>query len=56
LYAKNVSNLALHVYQNGLNRPDVSDEIVKGCMITDNGAIVQETVRQGLVEKGAIPA
>ena len=56
LYAKNVSNLALHVYQNGSNRPDVSDEIVKGCMITDSGAIVQETVRQGLVEKGAIPA
>lgn len=56
LYAKNISNLALHVYQNGSNRPDPTDEIVKGCMITDNGAIVQETVRQLLVEKGEVLA
>jgi H+-translocating NAD(P) transhydrogenase subunit alpha len=56
LYAKNISNLALHVYQNGSNRPDPTDEIVKGCMITDNGAIVQETVRQLLAEKGEVLA
>jgi NAD(P) transhydrogenase subunit alpha len=52
LYAKNISNLALHVYQKGAVRPDISDEIIKGCMITDNGAIVNESVKQLLVEKG----
>jgi len=52
LYAKNISSLALHVYQKGATHPDPTDEIVKGCMITDNGAIVNEAVRQLLVEKG----
>ncbi|MGA3245101.1 MAG: Re/Si-specific NAD(P)(+) transhydrogenase subunit alpha [Bacteroidota bacterium] len=52
LYAKNVSNLALHLFQKGATRPDPADEIVKGCMITDNGTIVNEVVRQLLVEKG----
>jgi NAD(P) transhydrogenase subunit alpha len=54
LYAKNVSSLALHLYQQGATRPDPADEIVKGCMITDNGAIVNDVVRQLLVEKGEI--
>jgi NAD(P) transhydrogenase subunit alpha len=52
LYAKNVSSLALHLYQQGATRPDASDDIVKGCMITDQGAIVNDVVRQLLVEKG----
>lgn len=52
LYAKNVSSLALHLYQQGAMRPDPADDIVKGCMITDQGAIVNDVVRQLLVEKG----
>lgn len=54
LYAKNISNLILHLYQKGATRPDPSDEIVKGCMITDNGGIVSDAVRQLLVEKGEV--
>ena len=52
LYSKNICNLTLHLFQKGATRPDPADEIVKGCMITDDGAIVNEAVKQFLVEKG----
>lgn len=56
LYAKNVVNLALHLYPKGASRPDFTDEISKGCAITDSGTVVNETVRQLLVEKGELVA
>ena len=52
LYAKNVANLTLHLYQKGATRPDFGDEITKGCVITDGGSVVNETVKQLLLEKG----
>jgi H+-translocating NAD(P) transhydrogenase subunit alpha len=52
LYAKNIANLALHLYQQGTAQPDPLDEIVKGCMITAHGEIMNDVVKQLLVEKG----
>lgn len=52
LYAKNVVNLIHQLYQNGSVRPDFADEIAKGCVITDSGAVANETVKQLLTEKG----
>jgi NAD(P) transhydrogenase subunit alpha len=52
LYAKNVVNLTLQLYQKGATRPDFADEITKGCVITDGGSVVNETVKQLLIEKG----
>ena len=56
LYAKNITNLALYIFQHGATQPDDADEIVKGCMITSNGSIVHEGVRQLLAERGVSPA
>jgi len=39
LYAKNVVNLIHQLYQNGATRPDFTDDIAKGCVITDDGAV-----------------
>lgn len=52
LYAKNVVNLTLHLYQKGTTKPDFGDEITKGCVITNDGSVVNETVKQLLLEKG----
>jgi len=54
LYAKNVVNLLLHVYQKGSTVPDFTDEITKGCCITHNGAVVQEAVKSVLEQKGVV--
>jgi len=56
LYAKNISNLTLHLFQKGATQPDLTDEIVKGCMITSNGTIVHESVREALTGKEVTPA
>jgi NAD(P) transhydrogenase subunit alpha len=52
LYSKNVVNLTLHLFQKGATRPDFGDEITKGCVITDGGNVVNETVKQLLLAKG----
>jgi len=54
LYAKNVANLLLHVYQKGSTVPDFTDEITKGCCVTHNGAVVQEAVKSVLEQKGVV--
>ncbi|HCA81920.1 MAG TPA: Re/Si-specific NAD(P)(+) transhydrogenase subunit alpha [Bacteroidetes bacterium] len=52
LYSKNVVNLIHQLYQNGTTRPDFTDDIAKGCVITDSGAVTNGTVKQLLSEKG----
>ncbi len=56
LYAKNVVNLIQQLYQNGSTRPDFTDDIAKGCVITDSGSVANETIKQLLSEKGAMLA
>lgn len=56
LYAKNVVNLIQQLYQNGSVRPDFTDEIARGCVITDGGTVANETVKKLLSEKGVMVA
>ncbi len=43
MYAKNVLNLFQYLYKQGTDGPDFTDEIPKGCCITRNGEIVNES-------------
>ena len=52
MYAKNVTNLFLHLYPNGAATPDFEDEITKGCCITHNGAILHQAVKTAIDHKG----
>jgi NAD(P) transhydrogenase subunit alpha len=45
LYANNVTNLLLHLAPEGELKLDLEDEITAGCLITHEGRIVSEAVR-----------
>jgi NAD(P) transhydrogenase subunit alpha len=46
LYARNVSNLLLHLVKDGALNLDFDDEITKGCCVTHGGEIVNERAKQ----------
>lgn len=46
LYARNVMNLFLHLYQDGELRVDFEDEITRGCCVTHGGEVVHERARE----------
>jgi NAD(P) transhydrogenase subunit alpha len=46
LYARNVTNLLLHLVSEGQLRVDFEDEITRGCCVTHGGEIVNERARQ----------
>ena len=48
LFARNVTNLLLHLVKNGALSLDFQDEITKGACVTHNGEIVNERVKQML--------
>jgi proton-translocating NAD(P)+ transhydrogenase subunit alpha len=48
LYARNVSNLLLHLVKDGAINLDFSDEITKGACVTHGGEVVNERARQML--------
>jgi len=50
MYAKNITNLLLHVYAADSKGPNFEDEIVKGCCVTHQGEIVNATLRQLLAK------
>jgi NAD(P) transhydrogenase subunit alpha len=54
LYARNIVNLALHLYPEANSFPDLGDAIAKGALITHNGTIANETVKQLLMQKGEV--
>jgi NAD(P) transhydrogenase subunit alpha len=50
MYARNITNLLVHLFPKGSPNPDTADEIVRGCCITRDGQIVNDAVRQALQE------
>ncbi|HLF13640.1 MAG TPA: Re/Si-specific NAD(P)(+) transhydrogenase subunit alpha [Bacteroidota bacterium] len=46
MYAKNVLNLFQYLYKKGSEGPDFTDDIPKGCCITRNGEIINESFRK----------
>ncbi|HET9780955.1 MAG TPA: Re/Si-specific NAD(P)(+) transhydrogenase subunit alpha [Candidatus Dormibacteraeota bacterium] len=46
LYARNVTNLLLHLVKDGAINLDFEDEITKGACVTHDGAIVNERAKQ----------
>ena len=50
MYARNITNLLLHLFPKGNPNSDTTDEIVRGCCITRDGKIVNDAVRQALQE------
>jgi NAD(P) transhydrogenase subunit alpha len=53
LYARNVTNLLLHLVKEGEIRLDFEDEITRGACVTHDGEVVNERARQMM---GAAPA
>jgi NAD(P) transhydrogenase subunit alpha len=50
LYSRNVQNLFRHLYPKPDSQPDIQDEIVKGCCVTRDGQIVNETIRAAITK------
>lgn len=48
MYSKNVTTLFRHLFPKAGTAPDFNDEIVRGCCITRDGAIVNEQVKTAL--------
>jgi NAD(P) transhydrogenase subunit alpha len=48
LYANNVANLLLHMSKEGRVELDFSDEIIAGCVVTHEGRIVNDRVREAV--------
>jgi len=45
MYAKNISNLFLHLYPSGTNSPNLEDEIAKGCCLMHQGMVINENLK-----------
>lgn len=52
MYAKNITNLFLHLYQKESKTPDFEDEIVKGACITRGGEIYNAAIKKTFEEGG----
>lgn len=44
MYSRNISNLLLSMVKEGKLSLDLNDEVIKGCLVTHQGKIVNETV------------
>ncbi len=51
MLSRNIANLFLTIYPKNATAPNVDDEIVRGCCITRDGEVVNETVRTALRRK-----
>jgi NAD(P) transhydrogenase subunit alpha len=58
MWSRNMEKLLFHVTRDGALRIDAADEIVRGCLVTKDGEVVQERVREamGLGPRPAAPA
>jgi NAD(P) transhydrogenase subunit alpha len=50
MYAKNVSTLLLHLVDDGALQIDLEDEITQGTLVSRNGEVVHERVRDLLAK------
>lgn len=55
MYAKNVTNLFLHLYQAADSKLNFQDEITKGACLTHDGEIVNSMVKQAMQTEGSKP-
>ena len=54
MWSRNMEKLLFHVTKDGQLNVDPTDEIVRGCLITRGGEVVNERVKEALGEaKGA---
>ncbi|MCK6561050.1 Re/Si-specific NAD(P)(+) transhydrogenase subunit alpha [candidate division KSB1 bacterium] len=53
MYAKNITNLFLHLYQAADGTLNFQDEITQGACLTHQGAIVNEQVKQAVTSGGS---
>jgi NAD(P) transhydrogenase subunit alpha len=53
MYSRNLEKLILHLFKAGTSHIDLSDEIARGCLITDGGSIVHARVADTIRAKGA---
>jgi H+-translocating NAD(P) transhydrogenase subunit alpha len=51
MYSRNIEALVLHIVQDGELKLDAEDEIVRDCLVTDNGSIVHPRVSATLTEE-----
>lgn len=52
MYSKNLLALIQHIGKNGQIELKLEDEIIKGCLITKNGEVINERIKELLKEKG----
>lgn len=52
MWSRNMEKLLLHVTKDGEPKLDLEEEIVKGCLVTRGGEIVQPRVRETLAKEG----
>lgn len=52
LYARNIANFLTHLFKGGKNELDLNDEITRETLLTRNGEVVNQRVR----EKSALPS
>jgi NAD(P) transhydrogenase subunit alpha len=48
MYGRNVATFAAHLLAQGDKRPDLSDEITKGALVTHGGEVVHDAVKAAL--------
>lgn len=52
MYAKNLLALIQHIGKNGQIELKLDDEIVKGCLVSRNGEVINERIQELLKQKG----
>ena len=53
MWSRNMEKLLFHLTKDGALKLDMKDEITRGCLITHDGEVVQERVREALAAGGA---
>ncbi|MBP9111327.1 MAG: Re/Si-specific NAD(P)(+) transhydrogenase subunit alpha [Polyangiaceae bacterium] len=48
MWSRNMEKFLFHLTKDGVLKMDMHDEITRGCLITHNGEVVQERVREAL--------
>ena len=51
MYSKNVTNFLAHLLKDGKIQLDLSDELTRGPLVTHQGEIVHEVVKQALLQR-----
>lgn len=52
MYAKNITNLFLHIFPAGSTAPNFEDEITKGCCLMHQGVVLNENLKLLMGSKG----